>query len=82
MKAVLRGNLIALRKRKTKKQKKKTQKTCTSSLTAHLDALEQKEANSPKISRHQELFKLRAFSQPSGNKMNYTKNQTNQELVI
>jgi hypothetical protein len=32
----------------------------TSSLTAHLKALEQKEANSPKRSRMQEIIKLRA----------------------
>jgi hypothetical protein len=31
-----------------------------SSLTAHLKALEQKEANSPKRSRQQEIIKLRA----------------------
>ena len=32
----------------------------TSSLTAHLEALEQKEANSPKRSRWQEIIKFRA----------------------
>ena len=32
----------------------------TSSLTAHLKALEQKEANSPKRSRQQEIIKLKA----------------------
>jgi hypothetical protein len=32
----------------------------TSSLTANLEALEQKEANSPKMSRQQEIIKLRA----------------------
>jgi hypothetical protein len=31
----------------------------TSSLTAHLKALDQKEANSPKRSRRQEIIKLR-----------------------
>jgi hypothetical protein len=34
--------------------------TRESSLTAHLEALEQKEANSPKRSRRQEIIKLRA----------------------
>jgi hypothetical protein len=34
--------------------------TYTNSLTAHLEALERKEANSPKRSRWQEIIKLRA----------------------
>jgi hypothetical protein len=55
MKAVLRGKLIAL-----SATKKKLERTYTSSLTAHLKALEQKEANSPKRSRRQEIIKLRA----------------------
>jgi hypothetical protein len=55
MKAVLRGKLIAL-----SVSKKKLEKAYTSSLTAHLKALEQKEANSPKKSRLQEIIKLRA----------------------
>jgi hypothetical protein len=42
MKAVLRGKLIALRA-----SKKKPEKEYTTSLTAHLKALEQKEANTP-----------------------------------
>jgi hypothetical protein len=53
MKAFLRGNLIALRK-------KKLQRAYTISLTAHLKALEQKEANSPNRSMQQEIIKLRA----------------------
>jgi hypothetical protein len=48
MKAVLRGKLIAL-----SAAQKKLERTHTSSLIAHLKALEQKEANSPK-SRQQE----------------------------
>ena len=55
MKAVLRGKLIAL-----SASKKKLKKAYTSSLTAHLEALELKEANSPKRSRWQEIIKLRA----------------------
>ena len=54
MKAVQRGNLIAL-----SAFKKKLERAYTSSLTAHLEALEQKEANSPKRSRWQEIIKLR-----------------------
>ena len=54
MKAVLRGKLIAL-----SVSKKKLERAYTSSLTAHLEALEQKEANSPKRSRRQEIIKLR-----------------------
>jgi hypothetical protein len=40
--------------------KKKLDRAYTSSLTAHLKALEQKEATSPKRSRWQEIIKLRA----------------------
>jgi hypothetical protein len=54
MKAVLRGKFIAL-----SASKKKLERAHTSSLTAHLKALEQKEANSPKRSRWQEIIKLR-----------------------
>jgi hypothetical protein len=55
MKAVLRGKLIAL-----SASKKKLERAYTSSLTAHLKALELKKANSPKRSRLQEIIKLRA----------------------
>jgi hypothetical protein len=55
MKAVLRGKLIAL-----SASKKNLERAYTSSLTAHLKALEQEEANSPKRSRQQEIIKLRA----------------------
>jgi hypothetical protein len=55
MKAVLRGKLIAL-----SASKKKLERAYTNSLRAHLEALELKEANSPKRSRGQEIIKLRA----------------------
>jgi hypothetical protein len=55
MKAFLRGKLIAL-----SASKKQLERAYTSSLTAHLKALEQKEANTPKRSRRQEIIKLRA----------------------
>jgi hypothetical protein len=54
MKAFLRGKLIAL-----SVTKKKLERAHTSSLTTHLKALEQKEANSPKRRRWQEIIKLR-----------------------
>ena len=66
MKAVLRGKLIALSASKTK-----LKRAYTSSLTAPLKALEQKEANTPKSSRWQEIIK------PNRHKKNYTKNQQN-----
>ena len=53
-KAVVRGKLIAL-----STSKKKLERAYTSSLTAHLKSLEQKEANTPKRSRRQEIIKLR-----------------------
>ena len=55
VKAVLRGKLMAL-----SASKKKLERAYTRSLTADLTALKQKEANSPKKSRQQEIFKLRA----------------------
>ena len=55
MKTELRGKLTAL-----SASKKKLERAYTSSLTAHLKALEQKEANLPKRSRKQEIMKLRA----------------------
>jgi hypothetical protein len=55
MKAVVRGQLIAL-----SASKKKLERAYTSSLTAYLKALEPNEANTPKRSRWQEIIKLRA----------------------
>jgi hypothetical protein len=55
MKAVLRGKHIAL-----SASKKKLERAYTSSLTAHLEALELKETISPKRSRWPEIIKLRA----------------------
>jgi hypothetical protein len=57
MKADLRGKLIALNA-----SKKKLERAYTSSLTAHLKALEKKEANSLKRSRQREIIKFRAES--------------------
>jgi hypothetical protein len=55
MKAVLRGKLIAL-----SASKKKLERACISSLTTHLNVLEQKEKNTLKRRRGQELIKFRA----------------------
>nr|AAS66223.1 LRRG00132 [Rattus norvegicus] len=55
MKAVLRGKFIEL-----SACRKKQERAYVSSLTAHLKALEQKEANTPRRSRRQEIIKLRA----------------------
>jgi hypothetical protein len=55
MKAVISGKLITL-----SASQKKLKRAYTSSLSAHLKALEQKEANIPKRSRQQEIIKLRA----------------------
>jgi hypothetical protein len=77
MKAVLRRKLIAL-----SACKKKLERAHTSSLIAHLKALEQKEANSPKRSRQQEIIKLRAEINQVETKKNYSKNQPKEELVL
>ena len=71
MKAVIGGKLTAL-----SASKKKLKRAYTSSLTAHLKVLEQREANKSKRSRQQERIK------PNRNKKNYTKNQQIQELVL
>ena len=55
MKAVLKGKFIAL-----SASKKKLKRAYTSSLTAHLKALEEKEQNKPKRRSRQEIIKLRA----------------------
>jgi hypothetical protein len=55
MKAVLRGKFTAL-----SVLVKKLERSYTSNLTAHLRALEQKEANISKRNRDQEIVKLRA----------------------
>jgi hypothetical protein len=55
IKAVLREKLIAM-----SAYKKKLERIYTSSLTAHLSALDQKEANTSKRSRWQEIVKLKA----------------------
>jgi hypothetical protein len=55
MKTFLREKLIAL-----SASKKKLERAHTSSLTTHLKALEQKEANSPMRSRWQEIIQLRS----------------------
>jgi hypothetical protein len=55
MKAVLKGKLIALTA-----SKKKLERAYTCSLTAHLKAIKQKEANSPKRYKWHKIIKLRA----------------------
>jgi hypothetical protein len=55
MKGDLRWKFIAL-----SAPRKKLERAYTSSLTAHLQALELEEGNSPKKSRQQEIIKLRA----------------------
>jgi hypothetical protein len=54
MKLVLRGNFIALCA-----LVKILERSCTHNITAHLKALEEKEANTPKKSKGQEKIKLR-----------------------
>jgi hypothetical protein len=53
MKEVIKGILIAL-----SASKKKLERAYTSSLAAHLKALEQKEVNTPKRSRWQKIVKF------------------------
>jgi hypothetical protein len=72
MKAVLRGKLIVLCV-----DKKKWERAYNSCLTAHLKSLEQKEANTPKRSRQQEIIILRAeINQIETNRFIQRMNQT------
>jgi hypothetical protein len=77
VKVVPRGKLIAL-----SATKKKLERAYTSSLTTHLKALEQKEANSPKRSRRQEIIKLRTEINQVETKKKNTKNQPYQEMIL
>jgi hypothetical protein len=78
MKAMLRGKPIAMRA-----SKKKLERAYTSSMTTHLNTLEQEEANSPKRSRWQEISKLMAeVNQVETKRTIKKKNQPNQELVL
>jgi hypothetical protein len=72
MKVILRGKLIAL-----SASKKKLERAYTSSLITHLNALEQKEAKSPKRSRWQEINKLRAEINQVEKKKKLYKESTN-----
>ena len=64
------------------KETRETIRPYSSSLTAHTETLEKKEANSPKRSRQQEIIKLRAEINQGENKKNYSKNQPNQQLIL
>jgi hypothetical protein len=75
MKAVLRSKCTAL-----SASKKKLERVYTSSLTTHLKALEQKEANTSKRSRRQKIIKLRA--EINQVKTKRTIQRISQELVL
>jgi hypothetical protein len=51
-------------------------------LTAHLKALEQKEENTPKWSKRQEIIKFRAEINQIETKRTIQRNQPTQELVL
>jgi hypothetical protein len=76
VKAVLRGKFIA-----QGAFIKKLERSCTSNLTEHLKALEQKEANTPKRSRQQKIIKLRAEINQVETKRTIQR-INNQELVL
>ena len=73
MKAVLRGKPIAL-----SAFKKKLERAYTSSLTAHLKVLEQKEADTPKSSRQELRVEIDWIETK---RTLWKKNQQNYELV-
>jgi hypothetical protein len=51
-------------------------------LRSHMKSVEQKEANLLKRSRQQKIIKNQGWNQANGNRKNYTKNQSNQELFL
>jgi hypothetical protein len=59
----------------------KLERSYTSS-TTHLKALDQKEANTSKRSRQQEVSKLRAGINQLGKKENSIKNEQNQKWIL
>jgi hypothetical protein len=77
MKAVVRGKFKAL-----SASTKNLERAYTSSLTAHLKALEQKEENAPKRSRWQEIIKLKAEINQIETERTIQKVKKNQELVL
>jgi len=69
---MLREKLIAL-----SACRKKLERTYISGLTAHLKALEQKEVNTPRRRRRQEIIKLRAEINEIETRRTIQKNQQN-----
>jgi hypothetical protein len=62
--------------------KKKIERAHTSSLTTHIKALEQREANAPMMSRQQEIIKLRGKINQVKTRRKKSKNQPKEELVL
>ena len=73
------GHNESISKRKIHASNNKLERAHTSGLTTDLKALEQKEANSPKRSRKQEIIKLRAEINQVETKRTI---QPKQELVL
>jgi hypothetical protein len=76
MKAVLRGKFITLCTLVKKLERS------YNNLTVHLKALEQKEGDSPKKRRWQNIVKLRMEINPIETKRTLQKNQQNYKLVL
>jgi hypothetical protein len=76
MKAEVKGKLIAL-----SASKKKLEKAYTSSLTAHLNTLEQRMQIHPRGADRKKDANS-GLKSTNRNNRNYTKNQQNQELVL
>jgi hypothetical protein len=77
MKAVVRGKFIH-----QNASQKKLKRAYTSSFTAHMKALEQKEANTNKINRLQEIINLRTVINQTETTRTIQKNQQNHEFVL
>ena len=76
VKAVLRGNFIAIQA-----YLKKQEKSQINSLTLHLKQLEKEEMKNPRVSRRKEVLKIRAEINAKETK-DHSKNQQSQKVVL
>ena len=77
VKAVLRGKFIAIQT-----YLKKQEKSQINNLTLHLKQLEKEEMKNPRVSRRQEILKLRAEVNAKETKQIIAKINKNQKLVF
>ena len=77
VKAVLRGKFIAIQA-----YLKKQERSQINYLTLQLKQLENEELENPRVSRREEILKIRAEINAKKKKRNHSKNQQSQKLVL